>query len=271
MKLIPITELSDPELRDYTDLTDVALRRVLEPKGGLYLAESSKVIQRAITAGHTPRSVLLTEEWLEPLSATLEPFEDLHVFLGTPEQLEELTGFHMHRGAIASMHRPALPALNELLADASVIVVLENLVDHTNVGAVFRNIAGLGADGVIVTESCADPLYRRAVRVSMGTVLQIPWTRAHHWQETVDNLHAHDFEIAALALDDSAIDLADYAASLHEKPRKVALLLGSEGDGLSKRALASADVVVTIPMRHGVDSLNVANAAGIALWSIRGK
>lgn len=271
MKLIEISDLTDPALRDYTHLTDVALRRVLEPQGGLYLAESTKVIQRAIVAGHTPRSLLLTEEWLPALRPSLQQFEDLPVFVGDETQLEQLTGFHLHRGAIASMHRPKLPSLTELLTEASVVVILENLVDHTNVGAVFRNVAGLGADAVIVTESCADPLYRRAVRVSMGTVLQVPWTRASNWQETVDTLHHSGYEIAALALDDNAVDLTSYAKSVRENPRKVALLLGSEGDGLTKRALATADLLVTIPMSHDVDSLNVANAAGIALWAIRDK
>ena len=266
MNRIELSSLDDPRLADYTQLTDVALRRVLEPERGLYLAESSKVIRRALAAGHTPRSVLLTEAWLDDLRDALAPHPELPVFVGTEEQLAQLIGFHLHRGALASMQRPALPEMSTIVQDAHRVVVLEDLVDHSNVGAVFRSVTALGADAVLVSESCADPLYRRSVRVSMGSVLQVPWTRIGDWNGAMQTLRQHSFTVAALALADSAVDLATFAAS---RPDRVALVLGSEGHGLTRRALATADVTVTIPMHHGVDSLNVANAAAIALWALR--
>ncbi len=265
MDVIRVDDPADPRLADFRGLTDVAMRRLLEPAGGLYLAESAKVISRALAAGHQPRAVLLTEAWLADLEQFLAD-HDVPVYVGEPTLLEQVMGFEMHRGALASMHRPALPDASELLSTARRVLVLEDLVDHTNVGAAFRAAAGLGADAVLVTPSCADPLYRRSVRVSMGTVLQIPWTRTAAWPETVDALHSARFTIVALALEDDAVDLADFAAS---PPDRVALLLGAEGDGLSRRALTGADVVVTIPMAYGVDSLNVASAAAVAMWALQ--
>ncbi len=263
--VLRITDLSDPRLGDYLNLTDVALRRVSEPAGGLYIAESSKVIARALAAGHIPRSALMLEQWLPDLEPLLAPF-DIPVFVGAPDLLESLTGFSLHRGALASMHRPALPEVGELLRDARRVVVLEDIVDHTNVGAIFRSVAGLGADAVLVTPRCADPLYRRSVRVSMGTVLQVPWTRLPDWPLGAEQLHAAGFHIAALALSDTAVELDDFAAAA---PERVALILGTEGDGLSPDALSAADTVVTIPMLHGVDSLNVAAASAVALYALR--
>jgi tRNA G18 (ribose-2'-O)-methylase SpoU len=266
MHVVPVDDPADERLRDYVGLTDVVLRRLSEPAGGLYLAESTKVIERALAAGHRPRSVLLQSKWLDELAPLLED-HDVPVYLGEPELLEQLTGFTMHRGALASMHRPALRPVAELLRTARRVVVLEDIVDHTNVGAIFRAVAGLGADAVLVTPRCADPFYRRSVRVSMGTVLQIPWTRLPEWPEGADELHAAGFEIAALALDDAAIPLDRYA---QHPPERIALMLGTEGDGLSAGALTSADAVVTIPMSRGVDSLNVAAASAVALWALRG-
>ena len=263
--VLRITDLSDPRLGDYLNLTDVALRRVSEPAGGLYIAESSKVIARALAAGHVPRSALMLEQWLPDLEPLLAPF-DIPVFVGAPDLLESLTGFSLHRGALASMHRPALPEVADLLMDARRVVVLEDIVDHTNVGAIFRSVAGLGADAVLVTPRCADPLYRRSVRVSMGTVLQVPWTRLPDWPLGAEQLHAAGFHIAALALSDTAVELDDFAAAA---PERVALILGTEGDGLSPDALSAADTVVTIPMLHGVDSLNVAAASAVALYALR--
>ena len=265
MRITRITDLDRPDLADYARLTDVALRRVSEPEGGLYIAESSKVIERALRAGHVPRSVLMTERWLadvEPLVAHL----DGEIFVGDAALLETLTGYHLHRGALAAMHRPELPSVESLLEGARRVVVLEDIVDHTNVGAIFRAVAGLGADAVLVTPRCADPLYRRSVRVSMGTVLQVPWTRLPEWPRGADLLRDAGFEVAALALADDAVPLDEYAASA---PERVALLLGTEGDGLSRDALRAADRVVTIPMLHGVDSLNVAAASAVALWALR--
>lgn len=267
MILTPITDRADERLRDYTQLTDVALRRLLEVEQGLYIAESLKVIARALAAGHVPRSVLLTEQWLPEIQPLLEPYPDVPVFLGTESQLESLTGFHMHRGAMAAMHRPPLRTVDTIIQDAHTVVILEDLTDHTNVGAIFRSAAALGADAVLVSERCADPLYRRSVRVSMGSVLQIPWTRIDNWDSSIATLRENGFEIAAFALDETAVPLAEFARDLVQHPRKVALLLGSEGDGLSKRGMNAATVRVTIPMHHGVDSLNVANAATIALWA----
>lgn len=264
-RIIQITDPTDPALRDYRDLTDVALRRVLEPKEGLYLAESSKVMRRAIASGHEPRSVLLLEKWLPEIESILAGF-DVPIFVGTSEVLESITGFDMHRGALASMTRPALRPVAELIATARRVVVIEDVVDHTNVGALFRAAAALGADAVLVTPRCADPLYRRSVRVSMGAVLQVPWTRLPDWPLGAELLHESGFTIAALALDDTAIDLSEFAA---HPPNKIALLLGTEGDGLSKLALRAADLTVRIPMSGGIDSLNVAAACSVALWALR--
>ncbi len=265
MHLVPISDPADPQLRDYIALTDVSLRRLTEPEDGLYIAESTKVIERALAAGHRPRSVLLQQKWLEELQPLLEGF-DIPVFLASQEVLERITGFVMHRGALASMHRPVLPEPAELLRDARRVVVLEDIVDHTNVGAIFRAVAGLGADAVLVTPRCADPFYRRSVRVSMGAVLQVPWTRLADWPDGASQLHDAGFTIAALALDDSAVTLDAFAA---DPPERVALLLGTEGDGLSRGALEGSDVVVTIPMARNVDSLNVAAASAVALWALR--
>jgi tRNA G18 (ribose-2'-O)-methylase SpoU len=257
--------LPDAPLSDYAGLTDVALRRVSEPAGGLYIAESAKVITRAIAAGHRPRSVLLQEQWLADVEPLVRDF-DIPVYIGPAALLEQLTGYNLHRGALASMHRPSLPDPASLIADASRVVVIEDIVDHTNVGAIFRAAAGLGADAVLVTPRCADPLYRRSVRVSMGTVLQVPWTRLPEWPMGAAVLHDAGFHIAALALADDAISLDELAA---DPPQKLAILLGAEGDGLSRAAIHAADSVVTIPMLHGVDSLNVASASAVALWALR--
>lgn len=265
MRIERIDSLDRPDLADFRSLTDVALRRISEPAGGLYIAESSKVIARALAAGHRPRAALLLEQWLPDLESMLTEF-DVPVFVGPPGLLKELTGFDMHRGALASMHRPALPPVSAILAGARRVVVLEDIVDHTNVGAIFRAVAGIGADAVLVTPRCADPLYRRSVRVSMGTVLQVPWTRLPEWPEASAALHEAGFHIAALALSDTAVTLDEFSRADHER---IALVLGAEGDGLSAAAIEHADSVVTIPMKHGVDSLNVAAASAVALYSLR--
>jgi tRNA G18 (ribose-2'-O)-methylase SpoU len=266
MHTIPIEDLDAPELAAFARLTDVALRRALEPAGGLYLAESTKVIRRALEAGHTPRSVLAQERWLDALEPMLAGHPEVPVYVGTDETLRDLTGFHLHRGALAAMNRPVLPPLAQVLEGARRVVVLEDIVDHTNVGAAFRAVAGLGADAVLITPRCADPLYRRSVRVSMGTVLQVPWTRIGEWRDAAPALHSAGFHLAALALAPHAVSLRDFAA---EPPDRLALVMGAEGDGLSRRALSVADTVVTIPMAHGVDSLNVAAAAAVALYALQ--
>lgn len=262
----PITDLDVPGLADYSRLTDVALRRVSEPANGLYIAESAKVIERALRAGHQPRSVLVQEQWLPDAERLLTDWPEVPIYVGAASVLEQLTGYNLHRGALAAMHRPDLRSVAEVIKDARRIVILEDIVDHTNVGAIFRSVAGLGADAVLITPRCADPLYRRSVRVSMGTVLQVPWTRLPEWSEAVPVLHEHGFHLAALALADDAVSLDVFAA---DPPERVALILGTEGDGLSRRALDAADTVVTIPMLHGVDSLNVASASAVALYALR--
>lgn len=267
MRITRLDSLDSDDLRDYRDLTDVVLRRLSEPAGGLYIAESTKVIERALRAGHRPRSVLTTPKWLSEIELLMaQQAADLPVFVGDTELLESLTGFNLHRGALASMHRPPLPSVADTVEGATRIIILEDIVDHTNVGAIFRSVAGLGADAVLITPRCADPLYRRSVRVSMGTVLQIPWTRLPEWPAGRTVLKDLGFELAALALSPDALTLDVYAA---DPPEKVALIVGTEGDGLSRAALSAADSVVTIPMMHGVDSLNVASASAVALYSLR--
>lgn len=261
-----MTDLGDPRLTDYVALTDVKLRKSQEVERGLYIAESPKVITRAIEAGHRPRSFLLTEEWLHTLQDEIALFSDTPVFIMSEQHLEELTGFHLHRGALASMQRPIAVAYEDLLESAQTIVVLDGLSDHTNVGAIFRSCASLGADAVLLTNATADPLYRRAVRVSMGAVLQVPWARVPRWQETGTALKAAGFHVAALGLNDDATDLGMFTRQL---PEKLALVFGAEGPGLSRQAIGAADSVVTIPMERGVDSLNVATAAAITLWAVR--
>lgn len=266
--VVPVTDPDDPRLADYTHLTDVALRSRREPAEGLYMAESSQVIRRALAAGHRPRSLLMAERHLADLAPVLEALagEPVPVYLADEAVLQSITGFHLHRGALAAMHRPQLPAVAEVLAGARRVAVLEDVVDHTNVGAVFRSAAGLGVDAVLVTPRCADPLYRRSVRVSMGTVFQVPWTRIDPWPAGVESLRAAGFVVAALALADDAMTLDELVT---DPPDRLALLLGAEGDGLKRATVAAADVVVRIPMAGGVDSLNVAAAAEVAFWATR--
>lgn len=265
---VRIDDPADPRLADYRDLTDVALRRALEPEGGLYIAESAKVIARALAAGHAPRSVLVQEKWTADVTGILARADagDTPVYVVSDAVAEQLTGYAVHRGALAAMHRPVLPSVHDVVAGARTVLILEDIVDHTNVGAAFRAAAGLGADAVLVTPRCADPLYRRSVRVSMGTVFQVPWTRLPGWTEAAGILRDTGLHLAALALAEGAVPLDRFAA---DRPERVGLLLGTEGDGLSRRALQTADTVVTIPMAGGVDSLNVAAASAVALWALR--
>ena len=256
-------------LADYRDLTDSALRRVSEPAEGLYIAESLTILGRALHAGHTPRSVLTSAKWLpqlEKLLAHHDGLDSVPVIVGGDAELESLTGFHLHRGTLASMNRPALPSLEDLIANATRLVVLEDIVDHTNVGALFRSVAGMGANAVVVSERCADPLYRRSVRVSMGTVLQVPWTRSGDLVDLANTLRAHGWLVAGLALTEDAVDFDQWVRT---PPAKVAMMLGSEGPGLTPRALSACDVVVKIPLGHGVDSLNVAASGAVALHALR--
>ncbi len=259
--IIPVTDLADPRLADFSHQTDVALKKARGTEHGIYLAESALVLSRGLRAGHVPRSVLALGGTAEEAAALVGP--DVPVFSGPGELLAELTGYELHRGLIGSMNRPALPSVGAVIRDARRIVILENVVDPTNVGAIFRSVAAIGADAVLVTERCSDPFYRRAIRVSMGTVLQVPWTRLPDWDAARAELAG--FHVAALALADGAVPLREFAA---RAPERVALVLGTEGEGLTPEALAAADTVVTIPMAHGIDSLNVAATAAVAMWAL---
>jgi tRNA G18 (ribose-2'-O)-methylase SpoU len=256
----------DPRVSDYTRLTDVHLRKVREPAEGMYIAESSRVLRRALAAGHRPRSFFLAEKWLEDLADVFSEFPDVPVYIGSAALLEDITGFHLHRGAMAAMHRPAPVPLPELLAGARRVAVLEDIVDHTNVGAIFRSAAALGVDAVLVSPRCGDPLYRRSVRVSMGTVFQVPWARLESWPADLEVLRGQGFTVAAMELTGDAVDLDELAA---RNPDKLALVLGTEGAGMSAETLAAVDLAVRIPMRAGVDSLNVAAASAVAFWELR--
>ena len=271
MPVLSIDSLNDPRLGDYAHLTDVALKKArgTEHGQGLYLAESLLVFERALRAGHVPRSVLAlgtsTDE--ATLALAQHGFDDVPVFTGPGELLAELTGYVLHRGLIASMNRPALAEAAPLIEGARRIVVLENVVDPTNVGAIFRSAGAIGADAILVTPRCSDPFYRRAIRVSMGTVLQVPWTRVGEWPETRELLVDAGFHVAALALTPDAVSLRDFQSRL---PERLALVLGAEGEGLTAEAIAASDTVVQIPMKHGIDSLNVAAASAVAMWAVSG-
>jgi tRNA G18 (ribose-2'-O)-methylase SpoU len=273
MSVERIVDPADERLVDYRDLTDVTLRSRHEPAKGLYIAESASVIRRAVQAGHRPRSLLMAERWLDDLADVLDVIGDrVPVYVAAAETMQGVTGFNVHRGALAAMHRPPLAPVASILGAACAgtpaprVVVLEDIVDHTNVGAIFRSAAALGADAVLVTPRCADPLYRRSVRVSMGTVFQVPWTRLDAWPGDLDVLRGAGFVVAGLALTEQAVPLDDFAARGTDR---VALVLGTEGDGLSRTALDAVDVHVRIPMAGGVDSLNVAAASAVALWALR--
>jgi len=265
---IPVTDSRDERLSDYFALTDVALRRRLDVERGLYLAESDKVIRRALGAGHRPRSYLMAQRWVRELADLVAAAEaaDVPVYVGSDEVITAMTGFHLHRGAIAAMHRPPPTPLAEVLAGARRVVVLEDIVDHTNVGAIFRSAAALGTDAVLVTPRCADPLYRRSIRVSMGTVFQVPWARIDPWPGGVATLAQAGFVVAAFALAPDAVPLEQLAA---DPPQRLALVMGTEGDGLGRRTVAACDLVIRIPMAGGVDSLNVAAASAVAMWALR--
>ncbi|MHA7221882.1 TrmH family RNA methyltransferase [Arthrobacter sp. RHLT1-20] len=256
----------DPRVSDYTQLTDVHLRKLREPAEGMYIAESSRVLRRALAAGHRPRSFFLAEKWLGELRDIFEQYPEVPAYIGSAALLEDITGFHLHRGAMAAMHRPQPVPLPGLLAGARRVAVLEDIVDHTNVGAIFRSAAALGVDAVLVSPRCGDPLYRRSVRVSMGAVFQVPWARLDDWPGDLRVLKDLGFTVAALELTDDAVDLDELAV---RKPEKLALVLGTEGAGMSAGTLAAVDLTVKIPMRTGVDSLNVAAASAVAFWELR--
>lgn len=264
--VMALAQAPEQALRYYTQLTDVKLRSAMEPQWGIYIAESSKVIRRALSAGHQPVSFLMSEKWADDLADVLRAHPDIPAYVGSEELLEQVTGFHLHRGALAAMARPAPQPLEQLLRGASRVAILEDIVDHTNVGAIFRSAAALNVDAVLVTPRCADPLYRRSIRVSMGTVFQVPWARLESWPDNLQTLHELGFKSAALALKEDSLTLEELSARRDEK---LALILGTEGHGLSFRTLAACDDTVMIPMSHGVDSLNVAAASAVAFWETR--
>lgn len=272
MPVVFVTDPADTRLSPYRDLTDVALRTRIEPETGIYIAESAAVIERAVEAGHRPLSIVMDEVWLERMTPLLQALDaedpdGFTVFVSNRHVLESLTGFHVHRGALAAMARPQLPAWESVVDTAQRVVILEDIVDHTNVGAIFRSAAGLGMDAVLVTPRCADPLYRRSVRVSMGTVFQVPWTRIEPWPLGADALRAQGFTVAALTpYGDGVVALDDFVRTA---PARIALIMGTEGDGIATPTLNHSDVRVSIPMSGGVDSLNVAAASAVAFWALR--
>lgn len=265
-RLVFLHTAQDPRIADYAALSDAALRRQADPANGRYIAEGAKVIGRALAAGHRPRSFFMAPKRLAGLAEVLEAHPGVPVFVGPDEVLEAVTGFHLHRGALAAMHRPAPLELAEVLRTASRVAVLEDMVDHTNLGAIFRSAAALGIDAVLLTPRSADPLYRRAVRVSMGAVFQVPWVRLESWPGDLQALSAAGFQVAAMELTERA-ERIDAVAAL-EVPR-LALVLGTEGAGVSDAVLEAVDRHVMIPMRPGMDSLNVAAAAAVAFWELR--
>jgi len=258
---VDIDDPADPRLADYRDLRDVQLRKSLEAEHGLFLAEGEKVVRRAVAAGANPRSFLMAPKWLDGLADVLSA-SSAPVYVMSEAMAEEVTGFHVHRGALASLERPVLPSLDEVLDGARSVLVLEEIVDHTNVGAVFRSGAALGFDAVLLAPRCADPLYRRSIKVAMGAVFSLPWTRLPGWYDALPALSARGFTTVALTLADDAVPIEDAVAGLD----KVALVLGSEGHGLSPRWQATADRRAIIPMSHGIDSLNVAAASAVACY-----
>lgn len=274
MTLIYPDTLDNPVFGVFRDQPDSQLRAFPGAAHGLFIGESRNVIERALNKGITPYAVLLERHWLDqsmPLIDRLQASNpELPVFVVDMQQFQEITGYRIARGAIAALERPALPTVNDLLKDARRVAVLEDITNYTNIGAIFRSAAALGIDAVLVTHSCHDPFYRRAARVSMGTVFQVPWTRigsSQDWAaEGIPKLHDAGFKVAALALSYDSIPLQSKV--LHECD-KLALVLGTEGDGLSAHTIAHCDYTVRIPMEHEVDSLNVAAASAVAFWELR--
>lgn len=265
-RLIVLDQVNDPRVADYVSLSDAVLRQSSDPEYGRYIAESSKVIRRALATGHVPRSFLMAPKWLAGMSDVFAAHPRVPIFTGSDELIELLTGFHVHRGALAAMNRPEPLSLDGVLAGARRIVILEDIVDHTNLGAIFRSAAALGIDAVLLTPRCADPLYRRSIRVSMGAVFQVPWVRLDSWPAGLGVLRAAGFVIAALELTPHSVGIDAVAAGTADT---LALVLGTEGAGVSAAALELADLTVMIPMRPGVDSLNVAAASAVAFWELR--
>ena len=260
-ELVEVTDPADPRLADYRDLRDVELRKHLEAEHGLFLAEGEKVVRRAVEGGHAPRSFLMAPRWLDGLADVLAT-TDAPCYVVEEALAEQVTGFHVHRGALASLERRPLPSLEQVLDGARSVLVLEDVVDHTNVGAIFRCGAALGFDAVLLAPRCADPLYRRAVKVGMGAVFALPWTRLPDWAGALEDLGARGFTTVALTLAEDAVPVEEAVAGVE----RIALVLGSEGHGLSRRWETSAARRAVIPMAPGTDSLNVAAATAVACY-----
>lgn len=273
-KIVELTEFSAPELDVYARLTEGQLRSRRDREKGLFIAESPKVIFHALDAGYQPLSLLMERRHIDgPARELIARCGEVPVYTGEPELLARLTGYRLTRGVLCAMRRPRLPGVEEVCAGARRVAVLEGIVDPTNVGSIFRAAAGLGVDAVLVTPTCCDPLHRRAVRVSMGTVFQIPWTHigetAGDWPHPgMARLRELGFKTAAMALDDRAVSVEDPELMGEDR---LAIVLGTEGDGLAPRTIADCDYTVCIPMSRGVDSLNVAAAGAVAFWQLRAR
>ncbi|MDG4799852.1 RNA methyltransferase [Micromonospora sp. WMMD980] len=263
---MPVHEITDPDddrIADYRALTDVELRTRWEPPHGLFIAEGQLVLRRALRAGYPARSYLVESKRADQL-ADLDT-GDVPVYAATAEVLQRTTGFHVHRGVLASFHRRPLPSATEVLAAARRVVILEDVNNHTNLGAIFRAVAALGVDAVLLSPTCADPLYRRSVRVSMGEVFAVPYAKLERWPAGLDEVRAAGFTVLALT---PAPDAVPIQRLTDAQRARAALLLGAEGAGLTRAAMAASDVRVVIPMRRGVDSLNVAAATAVACWEL---
>ena len=268
--VIEITDFSAPELDVYARLTEAQLLNRFEPAKGMFIAESPKVIHRALDSGCVPVSMLMERKDIDGSAREiLERCPAIPVYTADEDLLCNLTGYHLTRGVLCAMRRPKLPPMEEICREAKRIVILENVQNPTNVGAIFRSAAALGMDAVLLTPGCSNPLYRRSARVSMGTVFQIPWAYTPSWpEEGMGQLKALGFKTAAMALRDDSVSIDDSGLLSEEK---LAVLMGSEGDGLTEQTIASCDYTVKIPMYHGVDSLNVAAASAVAFWQLRSK
>lgn len=261
-RTIPITEPDDERIADYRALTDLELRTRWEPPNGLFIAEGELVLRRALRAGYRMRSVLVDSKRLRQVN---DLGDDAPVYAASQAVLDAITGFHVHRGVLASFHRRPLPTAAEILAGARRIAILEDVNNHTNIGAVFRGAAALGMDGVLLSPTCADPLYRRSVRVSMGEVFAVPYARLEPWPAALDEVKRAGFTLLAMTPAADALPIQRLTAQQRSRP---ALLLGAEGAGLTGAAIAASDQAVVIPMQAGVDSLNVAAAAAVAFWEL---
>lgn len=258
-----ISSIEDANLAVYARLTEAQLRNELHPEQGLFIAESPKVIRVAMEAGYVPESILCEQRHIEgDARDIIERLDDVTVYTGSRELLAQLTGYTLTRGVLAAMRRPSLPSVQSICEKSRRLCIIDAVCDSTNVGAIFRSAAALGMDGILLTRDSCDPLNRRAVRVSMGTVFLVPWT----WIDNIEEVHDFGFRTAAMALTDKSIPLD---SPLLRDVERIALIMGTEGDGLPQSVISSADYTVRIPMHHGVDSLNVAAASAVAFWELR--